>query len=221
MNPRICVSVLPRTLPEALKLIEKAEEKQADFIEIRLDLLDEDSDLTVLAENRETPLIATDKATDRDVAERRALLLNAAKSGFRYVDVDLTIPKLKSLIGEIKASGAKCIVSYHDYKGCPSPAELHGILAREIADGADVCKIVVTVNKMEENVTLLEFTAEASKQTDVVCFGMGELGRNSRLQSPLFGGLFTFASLDGGCETAPGQMTLREMRAAYELLGLR
>jgi 3-dehydroquinate dehydratase len=48
---------------------------------------------------------------------------------------------------------------------------------------------------------------------------MGELGKVSRLLSPLFGGFFTFASLERGNETASGQMTIQEMKAAYELLG--
>jgi 3-dehydroquinate dehydratase len=50
---------------------------------------------------------------------------------------------------------------------------------------------------------------------------MGELGRVSRLLSPLFGGYFTFASLERGSETAAGQMTIQEMKSAYELLGLK
>jgi 3-dehydroquinate dehydratase len=54
-----------------------------------------------------------------------------------------------------------------------------------------------------------------------VCFAMGELGKVSRLLSPLFGGYFTFASFDRGSETATGQMTIQEMRDAYELLGLK
>ena len=50
---------------------------------------------------------------------------------------------------------------------------------------------------------------------------MGEHGKVSRLLSPLFGGFFTFASLEQGSETAPGQMSIKEMRSAYELLGLK
>jgi 3-dehydroquinate dehydratase len=42
----------------------------------------------------------------------------------------------------------------------------------------------------------------------------------SRLLSPVFGSFFTFASLERGAETAPGQMTVQELRTAYELLGL-
>jgi 3-dehydroquinate dehydratase I len=220
LTPKICVSILPRNIPEALEQIQKAEQAKADFVEVRLDGLDTDSDLTVLADGCKTPLIATDKSTERDAAEQRALLLNAAKSGFEYVDIELSTPKLKSIIEEIKASGAKCIVSFHDAKGCPAPAELRSILKRQIADGADICKIIATASQIQDNLIVLEFTAEASKQAKVVCFCMGELGRESRLQSPIHGGLFTFASLDAGCPTAPGQMTIREMRAAYDLLGI-
>jgi 3-dehydroquinate dehydratase len=39
------------------------------------------------------------------------------------------------------------------------------------------------------------------------------------LLSPLFGAFFTFASLEQGSETASGQMSIQEMRTAYELLG--
>jgi len=219
MTPKICVSILPRTLPEALCLIDKAEEARADFVEVRLDYLDDDSDLTVLAADRKVPLVATDKA-ERDPAEDRAMLLNAAKSGFQYVDVDVATPKLRSFISEIKASGAKCIVSFHDSNGCPSLSELHTVLKKEISDGADICKIVATTKQIEDNLTLLQFTSEASKQAKVICVGMGKLGKTSRLLSPVFGALFTFASLERGSETALGQMTLKEMRTVYELIGL-
>jgi 3-dehydroquinate dehydratase len=50
---------------------------------------------------------------------------------------------------------------------------------------------------------------------------MGENGKVSRLLSPLFGAFFTFASLEQGNETAPGQMTIQDMRASYELLGAK
>jgi 3-dehydroquinate dehydratase len=49
---------------------------------------------------------------------------------------------------------------------------------------------------------------------------MGELGKTSRLLSPLFGGFFTFASLERGKETAAGQLTVQEMKAVYETLGI-
>jgi 3-dehydroquinate dehydratase/shikimate dehydrogenase len=100
------------------------------------------------------------------------------------------------------------------------PAELTRVLDRELACGTDVCKIVTAVKKLEDNLTLLNFTATACKKADVVCFGMGKLGKASRLLSPLFGGFLTYAALEHDGETAPGQMTIREMRTIYKLLGV-
>lgn len=220
MTPKICVSIMPSDIPEVLKLIERAEKAKADFIEVRLDSLDKDCDLTALTAKRKTPLIATDKSPERDAAEHRALVLNAAKSSFQYVDIDLSTPKLKSLITEIHASKTKCIVSFHDNKGCPSLTKLQATLKKQMTEGADICKIVATATQVQDNLTILKFVSEASKQAKVVSFCMGELGRESRVQSPIYGAFFTFAALDSGCVTAPGQMTIREMRAAYDLLGL-
>jgi 3-dehydroquinate dehydratase len=49
---------------------------------------------------------------------------------------------------------------------------------------------------------------------------MGEAGKISRLLSPVFGGFFTFASLEKGAQTATGQMSISELKSAYTLLGI-
>jgi len=55
----------------------------------------------------------------------------------------------------------------------------------------------------------------------LACCAMGELGKPSRLLSPVFGAFFTFASLDEKRRTANGQLTIQEMRRTYEALGLK
>jgi 3-dehydroquinate dehydratase type I len=216
------VSILPKTVPEALRLIEKAEAAHADFIEIRLDRLEDclenNHGLADLAAHGKTPKIATDKAS-RTEMEHRQMLLSAAKSGFEYVDVELSTPQLESLVRELKALGAKPIVSFHKFDGSLSISELNSVLEKEISSGAEVCKIVTTAKQTVDNLTSLNFTSAASSKTKLVCFCMGELGKMSRLLSPLFGGFFTFASLERGSETASGQMTIQEMKIAYKLLG--
>ncbi|MEM2960941.1 MAG: type I 3-dehydroquinate dehydratase, partial [Candidatus Bathyarchaeia archaeon] len=62
-------------------------------------------------------------------------------------------------------------------------------------------------------------TYEMSKKTNLVCFAMGENGLLSRILSPLFGASFTYASLERGLETAPGQITISELREIYRRLG--
>jgi 3-dehydroquinate dehydratase type I len=227
VTARICVSILPKTKPEALRLIKKAETSHADFIEVRLDCLENPQELADLARHGKTPKIATIMPTSDHgkfsgtEAERQRILLNAAKNEFAFVDVELSTPNLEELVSEVKAAGAKPIVSFHDFHGSLSLPEPNNILEREISSGAEVCKIVTTAKQVEDNLTLLNFTSTASKKAKIVCFGMGELGKVSRLLSPVFGGFFTFASLERGSETAAGQMTIQEMKTAYELLGLK
>lgn len=218
MTPRICVSVLPKNVEEALQLTEKAEAAHADFIEVRLDRLENPSGLADLATHGKTPKIATDKASRKE-NEHHQMLIAAAKSGFEYVDVELSTPQLEGLVKDLKVLGAKPIVSFHKFDGSLNVSELNNIFEREISTGAEVCKIVTTAKQMEDNLTTLNFTLAASSKTKVVCFCMGELGKVSRLLSPLFGGFFTFASLERGNETASGQMTIQKMKASYELLG--
>jgi len=220
------VSILPKTASQALNMIDGAEEADADLVEIRFDRLESVKSLADLASHGKVPKIATNKLTASHggfagtEVEQKKILLKAAKGGFEYVDIDLSAPNLKGFMTEANEYGAKVIVSFHDFDGSLKLTELDSVLEREIACGADVCKIVTTVKRVEDNLTLLNFTAAARKKANIICFAMGEAGKISRFLSPLFGGFLTFAALERGTETAAGQMTVKEMRAAYKLLGL-
>jgi 3-dehydroquinate dehydratase len=48
---------------------------------------------------------------------------------------------------------------------------------------------------------------------------MGPKGRVSRIVAPVFGSAFSYASLRKGTETAPGQLTVSEMRDALRFIG--
>lgn len=227
MTPKICVSILPKSTAEALRLIEKAEGTCADLVEVRLDCLEDYSRLADVAVYGKTLKIATCKLLSchgkfsGTKNEQLQILLHAAKNGFEYVDVDLNYATLNETVKELKRLGAKPIVSFHDFAETPKTAELNSVLESAISSGADVCKIVTTATRIEDNLALLNFTSAASRKAKIVCFAMGELGKISRLLSPLFGGYFTFASLKRGNETAAGQMTIQEIKVAYELLGLK
>jgi 3-dehydroquinate dehydratase type I len=220
LTPKICVSIMPKTEADALHQIKQAEECGAELVEVRLDAIERARDLKSIARCGKLQKIAADKNPGSTEREKHQLLLNAARSGFAYVDVDLANPLAVSFVKEVKAAGAKCIVSFHDYKSSPKTEELNAILDRQLAAGADICKIVTTPKQQTENLALLQFIQEASAKAKLVCFGMGEVGKVSRLLSPAFGAFFTFASLERGSETAPGQMSIDEMRTAYQLLGL-
>ena len=226
MTIKICASIQPETIAEALKLIKKIEVYKTDFIEVRLDCLKEHEELAEIADYKKTPLIATNRSTDSlgkfsgSETERQKTLLNAARNGFEYVDIELSTPKLKEIVKALFDMSAKPIVSFHDFNETPSLPKLREVLKKEMANGAEVCKIVTTAKRAEDNLTVLNFVSQVHESAKIVCFSMGELGKPSRFLSPLFGGFFTIASLERGKETASGQLTVQEMRTAYDALGL-
>jgi 3-dehydroquinate dehydratase type I len=223
---RVCVSVLPETVAEALEFIERAENHDADLIEVRLDSLRETSELPNIAGCSRVPLIATNRSAKchgefrGSETERKQILLKAAGNGFEYVDIELSTSELKDTVSDVHEIGVKPIVSFHDFNQTPSLPQMEDVLRKQIASGADVCKVVTTAKSAEDNLTVLNFVSKASRSARTVCFSMGELGKISRVLSPLFGGFFTFASLEKGRETASGQLTIQEMRVAYEALGV-
>jgi 3-dehydroquinate dehydratase type I len=214
-------------MDEALALIGKAEDSHADFIEVRLDSLKISRNLSDLPSKTEIPLIATNKLKSEmggfsgTEAERQQTLENAAKSGFQYVDVNFSTPKLEDVIDKIRLLAAKPIVSYHNYTGPLSNSDMEKILKKQIGTHSSICKIVTTAKKPEDNLSLLNFVSQNSSKTNLVCFCMGEVGKISRLLSPVYGAYFTFASLDKSSETAAGQMSIEEMKSAYGALGFR
>jgi 3-dehydroquinate dehydratase-1 len=227
VTPRICVSILPKNDVEALNLIERAEKAKADFIEVRLDCIETSRTLSKLSKNTKTPLIATNKLRNEKGSfsgtetEQQQTLLNAAKNGFEYVDVDMSSPKHKDTIDKLKQLGAKPIVSFHKFDGPLSSLEMGNILKQEISCGAAVCKIITTAQRIEDNLTVLNFISAMPSKVKLVCFCMGEKGKASRLLSPMFGAFFTFASLEQGSETASGQINIQDMRVAYNFLGAK
>jgi 3-dehydroquinate dehydratase type I len=227
VTARICVSILPKNNLEALSLIERAEQAKVDFIEVRLDCLEISRKLSDLSVSTKIPLIAANKLQSEkgyftgSETERQQTLLNAAKNNFEYIDVDLSSPKHKETISQLKQLGAKPIVSYHKFDGALSVPEMGKVLEAEIASGANICKIITTAKQIEDNLTTLNFISSVLSKAKLVCFCMGEHGKVSRLLSPLFGSYFTFASLEQGSETASGQMSVQEMRSAYALLGIK
>ena len=226
MTIKICISIPPKTVTEALALIERAENQRANFIEVRLDTLKKHNQLADISHCSNTPLIATNRSIRcqgrflGSETERKEILMDAARNGFEYVDIEVSTFKLKNITDSLSKMDVKPIVSFHDFNKTPSSSRLGSILKKEKANGADVCKIVTTARFAQDNLTMLDFISRTSKDSKMVCFAMGELGKPSRLLSPVFGAFFTIASLESERKTAYGQLTLQEMRSAYEALGL-
>lgn len=215
-KPRIC-AVIVSNEPEAIK----ESEPLVDLFEVRIDLIG--SGWQELVKRLNKPWIACNRRVDEggrcreDEEKRVAELLRAVELGADMVDIELRTKNLGDAVKKIK-NRAKCLLSFHELKRTPPLEEMRGIVRRQLEAGADICKVITTAQRPEDNLTVLQLVTE-STGIRKVSFAMGPLGLMSRVLCPLVGGDFTYASMRKGKESAPGQMTVKELRQIYEMMG--
>ena len=215
----ICVSLTePTTVGVIDRMVDLA--SVADMFEIRGDMV-QDLDLLTLMRAQTHPLLFTclprsegGSWDDQDKAGRRALLLEAAKRGFDYVDVGYKSGFL-DVIGE--KAGKGLVVSYHDLEG--TPPDLDGLYASMAALGADVVKIAVTTRSIADLGRLFEFASRRAGASGppLLPIAMGPMGVASRILGGRFGAPFLFASPSPGAEAAPGQITAAVMAERFRV----
>jgi 3-dehydroquinate dehydratase type I len=148
------------------------------------------------------------------------MLETAAEMGFDFVDVDADRPDALSLRRKIERNGTKAIVSTHALASGARYSLLTNILKQHQKLRPDVSKIVTAARGASDNLVLLDFVKEKSRNLQLVAFAVGNGGRLSRVLSPVFGAYFTIGSLEAGRETAPGQLTVDEIRETWKMMGV-
>lgn len=213
-RPRICAVIVNKDL-EAIKAIEPL----VELFEVRIDLIG--GGWQELAKQLNKPWIACNRRAEEggkwggDEARRIDELLKAVKLGADIVDIELETRNLEEAIPLIKKR-AKCLLSFHELEKTPSLDRMKGIVNRQLEAGADICKVITTAQRFEDNLTVLQLITESPK-TKMVSLAMGPLGLASRILCPLVGGDFTYASIEKGKESAAGQLTVRDLRKIYEM----
>lgn len=209
----ICIPIIAANTQDALRDMQAAA-PLADMLELRLDHI-KDPDLPRLLEAKSKPVIVTITPPEEMGAftgtddERLALLEQAIRLGAEYIDCNLgwhALPRLLSIKGKTRV-----IVSSHNYD--ETPTDLTGLYSEIAATGADVVKIATFANRISDNLRMLELIRNAEKDCIGIC--MGPIGEPSRILAPSCGALLTFASLDTGQESAPGQIPADIMRSIY------
>jgi 3-dehydroquinate dehydratase/shikimate dehydrogenase len=213
----LCVPIFVTDRAQALRDIAAAGEAGADMIELRLDRVG-DADLEKICESSSLPTIATcrpkwEGGEWNSSEESRLDLLRAAGEEADYVDVELESGAdfIRSLISLPRDSRSGVIISSHDFAG--RPERLYNIVQAESAVAAEVVKIVWTARSIRDNLEAFELLQTKQKPTIALC--MGEAGLLSRVLAKKFGAFLTFASLTQGEETAPGQVTIHDMKRLY------
>src|SRR5207247_3585422 len=93
---------------------------------------------------------------------------------------------------------------------------LDAVMHRVMRVPADAYKVVTTARKPSDNARVLAMAKSMTKERLVV-LAMGELGFPTRVLSPVFGGIFTYAAPMYTAGTAAGQVGSRFLRHLYRV----
>ena len=233
--PRICASIGHSDESVATALALASADRGESLLELRFDLLARPESgagmvRRILMRHPRVAIIATCRrrsnggAFKGSVEEQAAMLRSAVAAGAGLVDVEIESVEHEPRILKGLGEGAAIVVSYHNFDETP---ELRSVVQRLQLPGADILKVATKVNRPSDNLRLIALCAD---HPNMVVSGMGETGTPTRLLSPLRGGLFTYASPDGGsgsstetdsrlrvAPTATGQVSVSAARQLYRV----
>ncbi|MDM7919020.1 MAG: type I 3-dehydroquinate dehydratase [Methanosarcina sp.] len=228
-------AVVAVILENPLETSKKAAEKGADILEIRLDLLGirdlERAAETVRKIKSETglPLLITNRSGaeggkwEGKEEDRIGLLtgLLSFKDGPDAIDIELSAGRKDrdKVIKTAKDNEKTVIISSHDFLKTPSLQDMKTILEKMFLEGADIAKLAVMPQSMEDTLNLLRVTLDFKSAGKSVCtIAMGSQGKHTRVVAPLYGSVLTYASIESDTVAAPGQLPADEVKKMMEML---
>ena len=207
----ICVSVANMSgLSEAL-------DSGAGLLELRLDLIGESpSELFSLIPGT-IQTIVTCRPGVISEGKRVELLQAGMKLGADYVDIEIETAAgdMELLLSTARQAGCRVIISYHDFKRTAEREDLESLMIACYEKGGEIAKIATQVNASGDIRNLLSLYDFPGKK---VILGMGPMGRITRVIGPYLGAEFTFASTAEGGETAPGQLSVKQLNELYKVI---
>ena len=222
--PRICIAL---GLPEVQALLDHATREAAageTFLEFRLDFLDNPCkgaeaiggflerfpDCTILATCRRHQ---NHGRFNGSIEEQFAILDRAVHHGAHAIDVEIeTAEMAPERLNQFRGRSL-VLISYHNFEATPP---MDTVVHRMLKLSADAYKIVTTARKPSDNVRVLA-AAKALPKHRMVVLAMGELGFPTRVLSPVFGGVFSYAAPIYSEGTAAGQVSARFLRHLYRI----
>ena len=213
-NGKICISVCAKTIAEVREQITRAE-PFADVIELRFDCLNADQLRPAnLVFDSTKHLVCTFRPTregghtQNDEIDRLEFWKDLASDPrFRNAWFDLE----SDVISAVDISSARKIASFHDFLGVP---EHINEIFESLIKGGDVSKIAVHAADAVDAMSVWHLLERGKT---VIPIAMGEGGKWTRILGPAYGAFLTYASLGTGSETAPGQISARDMLKLYRV----
>lgn len=221
---KICVSVCGETAEEMLDKITSANEF-ADIVEVRFDCLDREqlnifiskiSDLKF-----EKPILATFRPSeqggkqDLSLTERLKFWARLLHSSRPELLIDIEAEP--AIATAVTTRNLPRIVSHHDFRGVPDniASIFDGVAS---AFTPDIVKIAVSAYDITDTISVWNLIENAREtETRIIPIAMGDAGKWTRILGLAHGAFLTYASLDSGDETAPGQVTAGDLANLYRV----
>ncbi len=222
----LAVPISGENVKKAKQQIKTAKVAGAELLELRTDYLEELSTSvveTLIKACRPLPVIVT----CRDVAQggaraypsllRVGVLAAAIYAGAEFVDLEYEnfLPaqnQEKILVALAKHSRTRLILSVHNFR---TRFESITRINRDILSvyPAAIPKLVYTANHINDCFEAFDLLRQSGGER--IAFCMGQAGLISRIIAKKMGSLVTFASIDDKSATAPGQLTIEELKETY------
>ncbi|MGN6813972.1 MAG: type I 3-dehydroquinate dehydratase [Thermomicrobiales bacterium] len=234
-RPLTCLPIVATTPALALALAREAAALAPDALELRADYLTDltppilQTLLTDLAAIG-LPLIFTNRtaaeggARPQDEATRVQLIATAITSRVpAVVDIELGTPPepRATLLAAAREHGVPVLMSFHDFTATPPDAVLLGHLEAMAVAGAAAGKLAIMPRDDADAIRLLTFCHAVSTGAlgnvpiPIAVMGMGAQGVLTRVLGHRAGSALTFAAAGAGQGSAPGQLTLAQLRACW------
>lgn len=132
---------------------------------------------------------------------------------FIDLDFETDFAMLRDLKSKIQNSSTQLILSQHNYVLTPNFVQLEESTYRAFDLGADIAKIIPTVGVLSD---LDRIYSLYQRFDDLITFGMGEKGMESRAKILTLDAPFTYAAFSEKEKTAPGQMDFQQTVDLYQ-----
>ncbi|MFC6180779.1 type I 3-dehydroquinate dehydratase [Lactiplantibacillus daowaiensis] len=237
-RPKLAVPITGRTTTALLRQLKPIVAEKPDLVEWRIDyfadVTDREKLITAGQQIRQTLGDIALLTTFRTQGEGGALLLPDEAAYFEIcraviaghftdaLDVERYHDEaaVKQTVKAAHEQKVVIVMSNHDFQATPSAAEIVARLTSMAEFGADVPKIAVMPQSVEDVLTLLTATNQVHQTLDqpVITMSMGDLGKVSRVAGEVFGSCLSFATVGAG--SAPGQIALDRLRPMLQALKL-
>ncbi|MDR3368419.1 type I 3-dehydroquinate dehydratase [Rhodoferax sp.] len=234
--PLICTPLVGRTLDKILTELAIVLPKKPDVLEWRVDFFEQIADsaaviaaaIAIKNEAGNIPLLFTRRSTMEGgekiaLTEAQVIAMYKAVCESKSIDlIDYEMANDGANIAQVreaaKANGIKLVLSFHNFSFTPGLEALLGkfLLADQL--GADVAKVAVMPRDMDDVLTLLTATREASKKLRIplISMSMGPLGAITRMIGGVFGSALSFAV--GAASSAPGQVPIEDLNTVLRIV---